>query len=1319
MTSRRGVSLVIKAKDEASRAFESASKAFGDLVALNAKAGSSADTTGAAFAEMARGLLTLDKAAATITGKFDASTNALARQAAAIGEQQSRLGALRGQMEAASKAATNLAIAIRESDRSGADTSPLRAKLEAVQASYRELAAEVQRADRNLATARSGYAAADSAVGALGAQVRQLGTAQAFAKAESDNLTRSLEQQARAAERTRAVGTAIARSTDSTGGKSAEESASAFQAAGLTSFERELEAEAAAIARLRAEINPLAAAQARLARETERLVQWQRQGKITADEGRQSLALLRAEADRTARTIAKPGTSAPFGLRAHELQNLSFQVNDLFTQVASGTSILQAAAQQGGQIVQIFPRVGSAIFGAFKSAPVLAFAAALGTVLAGLARAADEAERLRTFSGLLAANADGAQFQAQGLADAAKALDLYGLSAEEAVKVVRTFVREGLNQELFESFGESAKNLADVLGIDVVDAARQVAEAFGGGFEAIKKLDDATGFLTDSQRELIRQLFEEGRASEARTQALAIFTGKMEDAARNMRGPWKDATRELDRAWLDLLDTLADTGLIETSFKALGDLARGLIITLKTLRNADDVGDLTARIADGVDRVNELGKQQAANGGRSVDLNRRIDAERKALAVLRARRDALIATTDASKREADTVVQGSARQAKATRDLKRANEELRGAREGASAAERLAAAESKASREAELEVADVAFKFADAAEKQERIRLRVTQARAAEEKKITAEAKAQSRESERARKEAEKAAKFTQFQDPVAGKVTSGFGPRQSPGGVGSTFHRGIDFAVPVGTAVKSPALGVVEVVGFSKELGKYIVVNHGKGVKSTFGHLSDTSTVAAGDAVRAGDTIARSGNTGSATTGAHLHFQVTVNGKAVDPRKNGGKFQIDGGDAAEGVAGDLQDGDDFRLKQQDEFNRRLGDENERRQANIAAAQTELGLDGEALIAARRAEAIADAIAAKREEVDRINADLDRKGLARIAFTDQQREAVERLTAAEFDLAHARDVAQARRTAAGRKVEDISAERDAIRQQIDLLRSQGQAGGADALEPKLAAINAQLRQAIDSLIAFYKGLTATDLALEGLSPEGVAAIVTQLQNAKFEAQDVGRVLGVSLTDIAQQATGDAVSALDNFAQSIASGANAIDALGSTFAEFASNFLRQIAQMIQQQIIFNLISGLLRSIGSIGFPSGGGGGFGGGIGGGQFHKGGIVGAGGEARTVSPAWFSNAQRYHRGGIVGLKPDEVPAILQRGEEVLTAQDPRHRANGGGGDAGRPQVNIKVVNAIDGPDMVSKALGTRVGEKAILNFIRTNSSAVKSALG
>ena len=99
-------------------------------------------------------------------------------------------------------------------------------------------------------------------------------------------------------------------------------------------------------------------------------------------------------------------------------------------------------------------------------------------------------------------------------------------------------------------------------------------------------------------------------------------------------------------------------------------------------------------------------------------------------------------------------------------------------------------------------------------------------------------------------------------------------------------------------------------------------------------------------------------------------------------------------------------------------------------------------------------------------------------------------------------------------------------------------------------------------------------------------------------------------------------------------------------------------------------------------------------------------------------MAAEWFDNAVRYHSGGIVGLAPDEVPAILRRGEEVLTAADSRHRDNGDGrGEATAPIV--KVVNAFDAPDMLEKALGSPAGEKVLLNWVNGNQRALRGALG
>lgn len=159
-----------------------------------------------------------------------------------------------------------------------------------------------------------------------------------------------------------------------------------------------------------------------------------------------------------------------------------------------------------------------------------------------------------------------------------------------------------------------------------------------------------------------------------------------------------------------------------------------------------------------------------------------------------------------------------------------------------------------------------------------------------------------------------------------------------------------------------------------------------------------------------------------------------------------------------------------------------------------------------------------------------------------------------------------------------------------------------------------------------------------------------------------------------------------------------------------FRSFVSSFLANIAEAILQAVILKAITGSF---------AGGSGGIGGAIAGGLNtlfnHDGGIVGVDGYRKMVNPLVFAGALRYHSGGIAGLKPNEVPTILQRGEEVLTANDPRHRNNQG---SSGQQIGVKIVNSIDSGSVVSEGLSTSSGQKAIINVIRANKSSIKSLL-
>ena len=98
----------------------------------------------------------------------------------------------------------------------------------------------------------------------------------------------------------------------------------------------------------------------------------------------------------------------------------------------------------------------------------------------------------------------------------------------------------------------------------------------------------------------------------------------------------------------------------------------------------------------------------------------------------------------------------------------------------------------------------------------------------------------------------------------------------------GSRSHAGVDIAVPVGSDVYAIAPGKVLNTGYTSARGNYITLDHGDGVTSLYEHLSSLAA-SVGQTVGAGDLIAKSGNTGKGT-GPHLHYEIAVNGKTVDP---------------------------------------------------------------------------------------------------------------------------------------------------------------------------------------------------------------------------------------------------------------------------------------------------------------------------------------------------------------------------------------------------------------------------------------------------
>ena len=128
-------------------------------------------------------------------------------------------------------------------------------------------------------------------------------------------------------------------------------------------------------------------------------------------------------------------------------------------------------------------------------------------------------------------------------------------------------------------------------------------------------------------------------------------------------------------------------------------------------------------------------------------------------------------------------------------------------------------------------------------------------------------------------------AKSMLMKTPVDGaRISSGFGMRFHPVLGYSRMHKGIDFAVPVGTPVMAAGAGVVQIAGRLGGYGNYLRINHQNGYGTAYGHLSRLAPgIHPGSHVHQGQIVAYSGNTGM-STGPHLHYEILVAGNQVNP---------------------------------------------------------------------------------------------------------------------------------------------------------------------------------------------------------------------------------------------------------------------------------------------------------------------------------------------------------------------------------------------------------------------------------------------------
>lgn len=300
-----------------------------------------------------------------------------------------------------------------------------------------------------------------------------------------------------------------------------------------------------------------------------------------------------------------------------------------------------------------------------------------------------------------------------------------------------------------------------------------------------------------------------------------------------------------------------------------------------------------------------------------------------------------------------------------------------------------------------------------------------------------------------------------------------------------------------------------------------------------------------------------------------------------------------------------------------------------------------------------------------------------------------------------------------------KRVDDNSKERGDSEK---LINAQYEAGLISESE-KVEKLNALYDASKVKILANVDALRQFAIAHKAsMDPEAFTALMTNLDTMTVQIQNSQRAveafyvqltsgllngLDTAFTSITQHLT-DVYQGTENWGE-------AVQGLGVTMGLFFADLMKELAMAILKTMILRALqsySGAGGVLGSIGTAAGS-------LVAGQRHTGGIAGGGGgHKRNLSAAVFATAPRYHTGGIAGMPPNtglksnEVPTVLEKGEEILTRDDPRHILNGG---SGKGPTSVRLIAVDDQRAALAEALKTPEGQQALIVGMRGQLPTIK----
>ena len=928
---------------------------------------------------------------------------------------------------------------------------------------------------------------------------------------------------------------------------------------------------------------------------------------LAAEQARLEAAATRvgASMERVNTTLGRGGrqTNGLFGLKPNELANLSYQINDIFVSLASGQNPLIVLIQQGSQIGQLFPGLISTVARfALVWAPVIAVVAAVGLAFRELYT---DAERVKKASQDLAAAPLGEGIDVQKFADAQEKLEGVADKAEDARKAMLLLVEEGFDTDSIVNYAEAAGQLAERLGVDVVEATQMLVDVQQGGIEAVYDLAEKTNDLTEADLDHAEALFEAGRAGEARQFVLDRVAERNQQIADATRSQWTPAVNNLKSAWQSF------TGWLGSVFQPVLDGINSMIqdtivgftfltglMAGKGIAGAREDAFNVIRQQRGLNQPVQRGAsdQQIRDRRFSAELDEEVEQSRTLTNQERLRRAEVEARTRAQAAGVSQALEDRAVQQAIGAEQRKINQEAeRAGRKGAAASRRAEAAARRAQRAAEAEQRrrESALRGLDG-------QLRQLNRQAFTGISATLDERLQA---------------ISERYETIADSI-------QKVRDLGmTTDSEGRDLAdVERRVAATQQRLKDEETIKFYQEQAALLERQRGAEIQ----RITDAR------------------ERGAITTAQAMEQVAEVTGRISPQIVNAAQQALT---VARALAGTNPSPEMVswiaaleRIVTGEQTNRAVAD---------------IGLAG-----LEQASNRLDTLLQERDDLVRSYQTLNELGLQSDAETRE-------LTAQAYQ----------RQAAA---IQPVIAQ---LREQVELLHNT-----RDALTGLPVLSDTAYQTWLSKLDAVNAGLQVTDARIAQVNQAAMQGIQTGVTNAFQTAADsiVGLISGT-------MSWGDA---LDNVLN------GALSLVGS----FLSAIAQVLVQMVALQAAKALIGGSTGGFGSL-----------------FFHDGGVVGKqGGSFKRVTgggDGWIG-APKFHGGGGLGLRPDEYKAVLKRGEEVLTDDDPRHINNIGNDNGGGSAPSLKQVLYLD-PDQVVGAMQGRAGQKTFLTFIRTNKETIKQVLG